>query len=59
MGSTCSSIRGKQKYSPGVKRSCTPNLDRRSHLSRGVGVSGTIKTSDRSGNLPMSRLETE
>jgi hypothetical protein len=43
MGSTCSSIRGKQKYSPGGKRSCTSNLDGRSHPSRGVGVSGTIK----------------
>jgi hypothetical protein len=43
MRSTCSSIRGKQKYSPGGKRSWTPNLDRRSCPSRGVGASGTIK----------------
>jgi hypothetical protein len=43
MGSTCSSIRDKKKYPPEGKRSCTPNLDRKSHPSRGVGVSGTIK----------------
>jgi hypothetical protein len=41
--STSSSIRGKQKYLPGAKRSCTANLDRKSHPSRGIGVSGTIK----------------
>jgi hypothetical protein len=34
VGSTCSSIRGKQKYSPGGKRRCTSNLGRRSHPSR-------------------------
>jgi hypothetical protein len=43
VGSACSSIRGKQKYSSGGKRSYTPNLDRRSCPSRGVGVCGRIK----------------
>jgi hypothetical protein len=55
VGSTCSSIRGKQKYSPEGKRICTPNLDRRFHPSRGVGVSGTTKKEQQKWNYPQEQ----
>jgi hypothetical protein len=43
VGPICSSSKGKQKYSPGGEIIWTFSLDRRSHPSRGVWVSGTIK----------------
>jgi hypothetical protein len=43
VGSTCSSMRGKQKYSPGGSRIWTLSWDSKSHPSRGIGVSGTTR----------------
>jgi hypothetical protein len=34
---------GKQKYSPGYKRSYTPNFYRKSHPNRVIWISGRVK----------------
>jgi hypothetical protein len=52
--STCSSVRGMQKYSPGGSSIWALSLDRRSLPNKGMGSQGLVETSGRSGVSPKS-----